>query len=519
MSAQSRDSRGKAELCLAEFRLCLCLFGYAVRAFPGLGGVALGRFRYEGTRVWPSENADDELAGYDPASSWPYRPPSWRRRFGGFLVFMMMMGGLGLLGWAGEVRYHFIERLTARATGTAPSSRTPAREDPRLETFLADGERALAEGDLDRAQSDFDKASVLDERSPAVLLGQARAASAKADIAWLRLRLLGNDAAAVYAQRIAKAQLGEAAAIARRAAEEAIAAAPTDAQALRVLLDALRISGDLDAARAHVVAVFATASEPQTAYVLGALDMAQADPPWSAVIARLRLAASGPDGAKARAALVYALAESGDLAGAKTELAKLDGTPRPYPLLADLHALVARGTGGQLALGVAAASASGAPADAPSATSAAPLGAPGTAAASGTSAVSGAAPVAATPGQITHEPKGSALEAATEAVRRAEFDRAAQIYQGILASNPNDSQAISGLADIARTRGDTASAIASYRRAIAINPSYLPALLGLADVEWSSGDRAAAVHVYREIVGRFPEGTYPSYAVRRANGE
>ena len=55
--------------------------------------------------------------------------------------------------------------------------------------------------------------------------------------------------------------------------------------------------------------------------MLAALDLAEPEPLWTTVIDRLRLAAAGEGNAgRARAALVYALAKSGDARGAKAEL-------------------------------------------------------------------------------------------------------------------------------------------------------------------------------------------------------
>jgi tetratricopeptide (TPR) repeat protein len=108
--------------------------------------------------------------------------------------------------------------------------------------------------------------------------------------------------------------------------------------------------------------------------------------------------------------------------------------------------------------------------------------------------------------------------AAALAIKRGDFARARQIYQSIVDRNPNDSEAVSGLGDVARLQGDPSGAIASYKRAIAINPSYLPALLGMADTEWVRGDRANAAKTYKDVVDRFPEGTYPAYVSRRIEG-
>jgi tetratricopeptide (TPR) repeat protein len=476
--------------------------GVGFQNVRSLGGLAQVDVRYEGTLVprFAEDTSDEFHSLHDPESSWPeeYYPLPRRRRLGAFIVVVSMLLGLGLLGWAGEVRYHLVARFSGK---TAPFV---ARVDPRLESFLADGERALLEGDLERAQGDFDKASVLAERAPRLLIDEARVAVATADVSWLKLRLLPTGAGGSVESRITRAQLDERSATARRAANEALSAAPGDAQAQRTVLDALRIAGEPDAARAYVVAVFATSSQPETAYVLAALDLAQPSPPWTVVLDRLRTGASVEIGAgRSRAALVYALAKSGDANGARAELAKLDALARPHPLLPELHAFVTQ--------------------DASFAAIVPPLPVSAGTSPSGSSSAPQAreAPGAPAKGVSSDPAQGSAqsaLEAAAGAIARHDLDRAEQIYRGILTANPNDSQAVAGTGDVARMRGDAAGAMSAYRRAIVMNPSYLPALLGLADTEWSAGDRAGAARVYKDIVSRFPEGTYPRYATSRAAG-
>ena len=111
------------------------------------------------------------------------------------------------------------------------------------------------------------------------------------------------------------------------------------------------------------------------------------------------------------------------------------------------------------------------------------------------------------------------MQAAAQAIRKGDWEKARQIYDAIVARNPNDSEALCGVGDVARAEGDSAGAISAYRHVIAINPSYLPALLGLTDTQWATGDRATATKGYREIVDRFPEGTYPAYVKQRAEGQ
>jgi len=418
-----------------------------------------------------------------------------RRRVGGWIVAVVLMAAVGVVGWVVAKPY-----LVAR-----PANAT-AQLDPRALGFLTDGERALADGNLDLAQGDFDKASALAEHDPRVLVDEARVAAARADVPWLSMKLLPPDAKDLT--RTTKADLDDRVGRARKAADAALAVAPEDVSAVRAHIDALRLAGERDAARKEVAKI-AQAAQPETAYVLAALDLAEPDPLWTTVIDRLRVAAGGEGNAgRARAALVYALAKSGDAAGAKTELAKLDAMARPYPLLPQLHAFVDKTP-------IKAALDGGVAANVPSvAVSALPQQPPaGQAGAGGAGAGAGNADQPGVPGEST-----SAMKAAQAAIRKGDWNRARQIYEALVSRNPSDSEALAGLGDVARASGDTSGAMSAYKRALAVNPSYLPALVGLADTQWASGDRGSAVHGYKDIVDRFPEGTYPGYVKSRAEG-
>jgi tetratricopeptide (TPR) repeat protein len=364
-------------------------------------------------------------------------------------------------------------------------------------SFLSSGENAMADGDLDAAQEHLDKASALAERDARVVVDQARLAATKADLPWLKLRLLPADA--ITEQRTTRAQLDVLAARERRAAEDAQAIAPADHSTERAKIDALRLAGDLPAARSFVSTVIAHASQPETAYVLAALDLAEPEPLWATVIERLRLAAAGEGNAgRARAALVYALAKSGDTEGAQAELAKLEAMSHPHPLVPHLRAFIDRTTMPKAALP-------------PSVSSAISRATPGQ------TSVRTPGIAAAPAGDVSASDPRVAMRNAALAMRKGDFGRAREIYQGIIDRNPRDSEALAGRGDVARLQGDSEGAIAIYRQAISVNPSYLPALLGVADTEWATGQRAKAVHDYTDIVERFPEGTYPPYVGQRAS--
>ncbi|HEX8796387.1 MAG TPA: tetratricopeptide repeat protein [Polyangiaceae bacterium] len=441
--------------------------------------------------------ADDELP--DPRRPLPSSsrddlyPVAPRRRVGGWIVAVVLMAAVGVVGW-----------VVAKPYLVAKPANATAQLDPRALGFLTDGERALADGHLDLAQGDFDKASALAEHDLRVLVDEARVAAARADVPWLAMKLLPADAKDLV--RATKADLDDRVARARKAADAALAVAPEDVSAVRAHIDALRLAGDRDAARKEVAKI-AQAAQPETAYVIAALDLAEPEPLWTTVIDRLRVAAGGEGNAgRARAALVYALAKSGDATGAKTELAKLDAMARPYPLLPQLHAFVDK-TPLKVALdgGIAANVPN---VDVNALPQKPPPGQPG----------------AAAPGAADNDQPGipgestSAMKAAQAAIRKGDWNRARQIYEALVARNPSDSEALAGIGDVSRAQGDNAGAMSAYKRALSVNPSYLPALVGLADTQWASGDRASALRGYKDIVDRFPEGTYPGYVKTRAEG-
>jgi predicted Zn finger-like uncharacterized protein len=441
---------------------------------PVRRSVPYGEDDFASPRLGPPSSGDDSY------------PAPRRRGVGGWVVTLVLLLAVGVVGWAVAKPY-----LVAHEAGTA------AQVDPRARSFLAEGEKAMADGSLDVAQEDFDKASALSEKDSRVLLDEARIAAAKADVPWLRLRLLPPEASDDV--RTTKAQFDELVVRVRHSADDALAATPDDVAAVRSKIDALRLENELEAARAYVSRVSGQASQPETAYVLAALDLAEPAPLWTTVIERLRFAAAAEGNAgRAQAALTYALAKSGNVSAARAELAKIEARARPYPLLPSLHAFVDRSA----ALSVEASS-SGSRSE----TAKGPVlrATPGPA---------GAAPVPTGPDALSADPR-VAMQAAALAIKRADFVRARQIYQAIVDRNPADSEAIAGLGDVARLQGDPVSAIVAYKRAIAVNPSYLPALLGLADTEWANGNRTLAVRTYTDVIDRFPEGTYPAYVSQR----
>ncbi len=426
----------------------------------------------------------DELSGSGRSGSLAeevYAPP--RRRMGGWIVAAVLLVGVGIIGAVVGKPYLM--------SGQKPSSSALSPLDPKAQQFLSDGERAMLDGDLDLAKENFDKASVLVDRDPRVLVDVAKLNVTLADVPWLQMKL--QDAGEL--QRATKQRLDEATPKAKKAADEAYGASPDDPASVRVKIDSLRIEGNLSDGRALVARIAGGAPQPDTAYVLAMLDLAEATPPsqYTEILERLRLAAAGEGNlGRARAALVYALARSGDVMGARKELERLVALPRPHPLLGSLRAYLDRAptpVGGADAGTVAIVDVNALPAN--------NNGNPG---------------VHFTGGG---DPR-ALLQQAEDAKNKGDLEKAKTLYGAVVAKDPQDSEALAGLGDISERQHDLANAKTYYHQALNVNAGFLPARIGLGNVLWESGDKAGAAKIYKDIVDSVPESAYPSWVKERS---
>jgi tetratricopeptide (TPR) repeat protein len=196
---------------------------------------------------------------------------------------------------------------------------------------------------------------------------------------------------------------------------------------------------------------------------------------------------------RARAALVYALARSGAVADARSEVDKLESQTKSHPLLAELRSFVLRYE--------SAADAGVAAANQVAAVDVSKLpkldtrpGPPGESEKGGTIAVSG--------GDFRVK-----LKQANLALQRGDLETAHQLYQAVLSQQPNNTEAMSGLAEVARKRKDPETARRMNEKVLEQNPSYLPALIAAADSRWETGDRAGALKLYRRVLEQAGPGT------------
>jgi predicted Zn finger-like uncharacterized protein len=379
-----------------------------------------------------------------------------RRSIGGWLFAGVLLLGAGVAG-ALVLRAHSAKGI--EATKVAPS----VDAEPI--------ERLLRAGRLDEAKAAL--AAAANQDVQAIVSLRARVLTAIADEQWL-LGRLDPSTRSVGPSRDASA-----------ATLKAFALAPDAPDVVRARIDALRILGELAAARALVEKL--PTREPETAFSLAALDVAQSAQRGtlpSSVVERLTTAATAEgELGRARALLVSVLISLDRLGEARNELDRLSTLRANHPAIELLRRALSGQDAGPTLLADAA---------------------PGDAA---LNVVADASLPAL----------GSSREA-SRAMAKRDFGQARSIYEALASKNPGDPEALTGLANVKRATGDSAGAIGDYKRALAANGSYLPAMIALADTYWSSGQQGDAMRIYREIVDRFPESAYPPHIAKRVLG-
>jgi predicted Zn finger-like uncharacterized protein len=438
------------------------------------------------------ENMRDSFASYDELDLNAVPDDSHLRRARSrWIAGVVIIGVIGLLGATVGRRY------LAQLGG---ASEVKASSDARVAKFLGDGAALLEEGDFEGAKEEFDKATALAEKDPAVLTALARLETLRADVFWLKLRLL--DPSSTDLVQATYRELGRRVGKARAAVDRAFAISPEDPAVLRARIDALRLSGDGDKAREWIAPLSSNASVPENAYVLAALDLAEPSPVWPSVIDRLRTAAAAErDPGRARAALIYALARAGRLSEAEAEFSKIDGRAKPHPLLEELRAFLQRASN----------SADAGAGPSAKITTIDPTKLPKL------DTSQGATEEEPRPAAAAAAPSGdfrTRLSQAGAALRQGDFAHAEQLYDSVLAEQPNNTEALSGLGDVAKQRRDPTTAAKMYDRVLAQNPSYLPAILASADQKWDSGDKKGALVLYRRLLEQTGAGS--EYGARAA---
>jgi predicted Zn finger-like uncharacterized protein len=428
-----------------------------------------------------------------------------------WIIAVVVLGALALV--AGTVGRDYL-------LGFAAPKAVAPKVDERVPVLIQHARQALAKGDFESANAELAKASVLAEADPRIAAESARLEVARAELLWMQRRL--NEAlvaaraqapvaptrrkktdAEVAAEGLAvtrdaneKAQLEQTfqdrLGKAKRAVADAVKRAPTSLDVVRAQVDLARLDGQLRQARTLVGALSAQASDPDNAYSLGALDLAEGPSGLPAAIDRLRVAARSEEGlGRARPLLIYALATT-DPAAASAELDKLQAIAPTHRSLPALRALV------ELAK-ARLAPPQPAPAVVRKPTAAAPA------------APAGGAPASPPPTRAKVAPSGEAaakstLAKANEARQQGDLDTAEGLYQAVLQRTPNNIPALQGLGDIARQRHANATAAAYYDQILKQDRTHVPTLMARGDMYWDAGNRILAVALYRRALGQVGSG-------------
>lgn len=378
----------------------------------------------------------------------------------------------------------FVAVLIVQKFVVSSGAKTPAKQDDRVTTLVQDGEKALRDGDLEGANDQFVRAAELGQSDARPAKALARLANIRAEFPCLKAELLPESDAD---RETAVSDCAAAAARAQKAAQKARSLAATDAEVTRAEIDAKRLGGDVAGARQLVPKISEVQAQPESGLVLAALDLKESRPPWDSVIERLtKAAAEEGELGRARALLVYALGRSGNVKGAREELAKLAKSTRPHPLKATLTKYLDRADKGELPARVD---------DLPSASPS-----------SSGFANNGGAFGSTTP---------MLLNQASSALARRDLNGAERLYQQVLDREPHNSEALAGMAEVARKQGNTGRAEALNQRALEENNGYIPAIVSGADLKWAKGDHAGAAALYGRALELDPNGDYAGRARER----
>ncbi len=360
------------------------------------------------------------------------------------------------------------------------SAKSASDQDRRLQM----AREALRAGDLTLAHENLQASQARGARDTRWLTLTARYDIVRADMSWLAVRLA--DPSDTGRLEALKRELSEnvAQSIKALTAVESLASSDPDIVAAR--LDAQRLSGDLDRARETAAALNVSNPTPELAYSLASVELMQQNPRYKEVFDWLGQARAQDTGlGRAPVMLVLACVAGNRMESARAEVQRLKLAPRSHPLLAEIEAYLRR----------AADQVQGA--EQPATVDA------------GLTVIADAGESEAI-AEVTREGDFRLrLRRAVESLNRSELTRAEQLFRSVLAERPKDTEALTGLGDVARRHGNTANAISYYERVLSGNGQYLPALSALADVKWKSGDRAGAATLYRRIVDQVGES--PGY--------
>lgn len=424
-----------------------------------------------------------------------FMPP--RRRVGLWAGVLAALVLLGAGGYLATVKREAVRSLFSHGDKRGEEAVRQARE-----YFLLDSDEAFR-----NAIGAYERARAADEKSALPLAGLAEVKTTWASYLRDDARALESGGATVTAAQAAKTLRREAQAHldeAKRFANEALGIDSDAAEVNRAMADYLRVDG---APAAEVERYLARAAakkpqDPESAYVAGALAFRDGN----MAVAKTKLAEANQLN---RAATQHALlrasvllgrieAQSGDKLAARTELQTV--------LAANAQHDRARALLATIEDAPATAQASG---DSVQPT-VAPSGAPAIGAKPSGAAVAPASGKTEKPDKPEgDEPAGDYKKLVAQGDRLSENGRAKEarkLYDKALLQRPNGLEAIMGLGYCDLDGEKFSSAVDHFKRALGLQPGYGDAILGLAEAYKLRGDRKEALSWYRQYLLAQPNG-------------
>jgi len=426
-----------------------------------------------------------------------------RRRAGLWAGVLAALVLLGAGGYLAAFKRDALRGLFAHTDKRAEEAYRQGRE-----YFLLDSDDAFR-----NAEAAFERGHAGDEKSALPLAGLAEVKTTWAVYLREDARALESGGPTVTTAQAAKTLRREAQVHldeAKKLAADALNLDSESAEVNRAMADYLRVDG---AAAAEVQRYLGRAAakkpqDPESAYVAGALAFRDGN----VAVAKTRLAEANQLNQAAtqhmllRASVLLARIEvqSGDKLAARTELQSVLAAngqhDRARALLATLDA-TPEGPSGE--------------AQAPTV---APSGAPAAVAASGQAQAS--APPAGPSGQPAVPPSGKPDKGAVDessdykklvaqADRLSENGRAKEarkLYEKALVQRPNGLEAIMGLGYCDLDSEKFSAAVDHFKKALALSPNYGDAIIGLAEAYKLRGDKHEALNWYRQYLVSQPTG-------------
>jgi predicted Zn finger-like uncharacterized protein len=447
--------------------------------------------------VGPAHGGEEPTANEPPpaldalfASNAP--PP---KKGNGVLVALVVVGGL--LVAAGTVGRPYLQKLLAG--GPAAPSASGAANGDRLARELTGGQRARDEGDFAGAREAYLRATTLDDKSLQAWDGLCTAESELASAHWVAALLQGSALERDQASSIGAAA-GRSCArwseLARASDDPKKVAA--DARPAR----ALAAQGDGAGVRLYLP------SHSGEAVFAALATMAEATKSDAAAIGAAAKSVA-PSLLKTPA---VGIASPADLALCATILQLAGQGPTAQEMIAELARRAPRHLLLETLRGTTPSTAASADAGAPSAS--ASVVATGPAPSSNAAGVSGGTTTTPTGGGATSaggdDTAGdyrSLNERAHKALAGGDATKAETLFRGALGQHPGDVDALYGLGQIARARGDHPGAMSYFKQVLDASSGFAPARIALADEQWNAGQQDEAKKNYTLYLERVSDGS------------